>query len=327
MDRLKAIETFVAVAQKGSLTAAAKAEGVAPAIIGRRLDGLEEHLGVKLLVRTTRRISLTHEGSAFLEDCQRVLTDLANAEASVSAGGVKASGHLRITAPAGFGRRHVAPLVPRFHQLHPDVRVSLNLSDRVVDMAAEGFDCAVRVGDLPDSSLVSVRLADNRRLCVATPEYLRRHGTPRHPSELGRFACLTLSSDASQTRGWAFQVPLDPPEPGISELIHLRPAGPLDCSDGQVLREWCLAGHGIAWRSTWEVESDIAAGRLVAVLEAYAAPPNGIYAVFPQRKHLALRVRLWIDFLKHHYSRADFWAADDTGVRSSSAPLASTSAP
>jgi len=307
MDRLKAIETFVAVAQRGSLTAAAKAEGVAPAIIGRRLDGLEEHLGVKLMVRTTRRITLTHEGSAFLEDCQRVLVDLASAEASVSAGGVKASGHLRITAPAGFGRRHVAPLVPHFRELHPEVSISLNLSDRVVDMAAEGYDCAVRVGDLPDSSLVSVRLADNRRLCVATPEYLRRHGTPRHPSELVKFDCLTLSSDASQTRGWAFQLPLDPPEPGMSELIHLRPGGPLDCSDGQVLREWCLAGYGIAWRSTWEVEADIAAGRLVPVLEDYAAPPNGIYAVFPQRKHLALRVRLWIDFLKQRYSQAQFW--------------------
>ena len=306
MDKLKAIETFVAVAQRGSLTAAAKAEGVAPAIIGRRLDGLEEHLGVKLMVRTTRRINLTHEGSAFLEDCQRVLVDLANAEASVSAGGVKASGHLRLTAPAGFGRRHVAPLVPHFRELHPEVSISLNLSDRVVDMAAEGYDCAVRVGDLPDSSLVSVRLADNRRLCVATPRYLQHHGTPKHPSELVKFDCLTLSSDASQTRGWAFQLPV-PGEPGATEITHLRPGGPLDCSDGQVLREWCLAGYGIAWRSTWEVEADIAAGRLVAVLEDYAAPPNGIYAVFPQRKHLALRVRLWIDFLKHHYGQGNFW--------------------
>ena len=119
MDRLKQIETFVAVATKGSLTAAAHHEGVAPAVIGRRIDALEERLGVKLLMRTTRRISLTHEGSAFLEDCQRILADMANAEASVSAGGVKASGHLRVTAPAGFGRRHVAPLVPSFLALHP----------------------------------------------------------------------------------------------------------------------------------------------------------------------------------------------------------------
>src|SRR5436190_14130069 len=164
MDRLKQIESFVAVAGRGSLTAAAQIEGIAPAVIGRRLDALEERLGVKLLVRTTRRITLTHEGSAFLEDCQRLLADMANAEASVSAGGVKASGHLRITSPAGFGRRHVAPLVPRFLELHADVTISLNLSDRVIDLAGEGYDCAVRVGDLADSSLISVRLADNRRL-------------------------------------------------------------------------------------------------------------------------------------------------------------------
>jgi DNA-binding transcriptional LysR family regulator len=359
MDKLKQMESFVSVATRGSLTAAAKAEGVAPAIMGRRLDALEERLGVKLLVRTTRRITLTHEGSDFLEDCQRLLVDFANAEASVSAGGVKASGHLRITAPAGFGRRHVAPLVPKFRELHADVTISLNLSDRVVDLAGEGFDCAVRVGDMPDSSLVSVRMADNRRLCVAAPDYLKRHGTPQHPADLARFDCLTLSSDASQTRGWAFRVPrnaqgrqqegtladagvprnaqgreqegvladagvsrnaqrrqqegvrADAAAGGDYEVIHLKPGGPLDCSDGQVLHDWCMDGCGIAWRSTWEVEAEIAAGKLVPVLRGFDAPPNGIYAVFPQRKHLPLRVRLWIDFLKHNYSQPEFWA----GVR------------
>ena len=299
MDRLKQIASFAAVATKGSLTAAAQAEGVAPAVIGRRLDALEHRLGVKLLARTTRRISLTHEGSAFLEDCQRLLADWANAEASVSAGGVKASGDLRITSPAGFGRRHVAPLVPRFLALHPEVSISLNLSDRVVDIVNESFDCAVRVGDLPDSSLVSVRLADNRRLCVATPGYRKRAGTPRHPADLARHECLALSSDASQTRGWGFMID--------GELSHLRPTGRLDCTDGQVLHAWCSAGLGLAWRSAWEVEQEIAAGELVSVLDAFAAPPNGIYAVFPHAKHLALRVRLWIDFLKHSYGDAAFW--------------------
>ena len=303
MDKFKEIESFVSVVTRGSLTAAALAEGVAPAIMGRRLDALEERLGVKLLVRTTRKLTLTHEGSAFLEDCQRVLSDVATMEASVSAGGVKASGHLRITAPAGFGRRHVAPLVPRFRALHSDVTLSLNLSDRVIDIAGEGFDCAVRVGDMPDSSLVSVRLADNRRLCVATPAYLKAHGTPLHPSELSKFDCLTLSSDASQTRGWAFSMPNSS---GDNDVIYLRPNGPLDCSDGQVLHDWCLSGYGIAWRSTWEVEAEIASGRLAALLEDFAAPPNGIYAVFPQRKHMALRVRLWIDFLKDNYSQLVF---------------------
>jgi len=319
MDKFKQLESFVSVATRGSLTAAAVAEGVAPAIMGRRLDALEARLGVKLMIRTTRRITLTHEGSAFLEDCQRVLSDVANAEASVSAGGVKASGHLRITAPAGFGRRHVAPLVPKFRELHPEVTISLNLSDRVVDIAGEAFDCAVRVGDMPDSSLVSLRMADNRRLCVATPRYLQLHGTPEHPSDLTRFDCLALSSDASQTRGWAFRVPLSRGEDQTQlhttgaaeafEVVHLKPGGPLDCSDGQVLHDWCMAGYGIAWRSSWEVEAEVASGRLVAVLEVFSAPANGIYAVVPQRKHLPLRVRLWIDFLKHHYGRPGYWKA------------------
>jgi DNA-binding transcriptional LysR family regulator len=300
MAQLKQLESFVSVATKGSLTATAHAEGVAPAVIGRRIDALEARLGVKLLVRTTRKITLTHEGSAFLEDCQRVLADLASAEASVSAGGVKASGHLRITAPAGFGRRHVAPLVPKFIAQHPEVSVSLNLGDRVVDIVNEGFDCAVRVGDLPDSSLISVRLADNRRLCVATPGYLKRAGRPQQPSDLSRHECLTLSSDASQSRGWAFLVD--------GTVTHLRPSGRLDCSDGQVLHDWCVEGLGIAWRSTWEVESEVASGRLQTVLDDFAAPPNGIYAVFPHAKHLPLRVRLWIDFIKHSFGDPAYWS-------------------
>ena len=299
MSKFKQLESFAAVAAKGSLTAAANAEGVAPAVIGRRIDALEEHLGVKLMLRTTRRITLTHEGSSFLEDCQRLLSDLANAEANVSAGGVKARGHLRITAPAGFGRRHVAPLVPRFLALHPDVSVSLNLSDRVVDIVNEGYDCSVRVGDMPDSSLVGVRLADNRRLCVAAPSYLARAGTPRHPSDLARHECLALSSEASQTRGWAFKV--------AGATVHLRPGGRLDCSDGQVLHDWCTAGLGLAWRSTWEVEHQVRAGTLVSVLDDFAAAPNGIYAVFPHARHLALRVRLWVDFLKHSYGDPAYW--------------------
>ncbi len=300
MDKLKAFETFASVATRGSLSAAARAEGVSPAVIGRRLDALEEHLGVKLLVRTTRRVALTHEGTAFLDDCQRLLVDVAGAEASVAAGGVQASGHLRVTAPAGFGRRHVAPLVPVFHAQHPRLRISLNLSDRVVDLAAEGYDCAVRVGDLPDSSLVSIRLADNRRQAVAAPAYLQRRGVPQHPRDLLQHDCLVLSSDASQTRGWAFS------EDG--RVGYVRPGGPLDCSDGQVLHDWCLAGHGIAWRSTWEVEAAIAAGQLVPVLEAFAAPPNGIYALMPHAtKHLPLRVRLWVDFLKARYGVPAFW--------------------
>jgi DNA-binding transcriptional LysR family regulator len=136
-------------------------------------------------------------------------------------------------------------------------------------------------------------------MCVATPEYLKRHGTPKTPAELSKHRCLLLSSESSQPRGWAFTVD--------NKVIHVRPAGTLDCSDGQVLHDWCAQGLGIAWRSTWEVQDEVSDGRLIAVLEEFAAPPNGVYAVFPQRKHLPLRVRLWIDFIKQAYGEAAYW--------------------
>lgn len=303
MDRLKQLETFVAVVGRGSLSAAAQAEGVAPAMIGRRLDALEERLGVKLLLRTTRKLSLTFEGSAFLEDCQRILHDVQSAEASVSAGGVKASGHLRVSAPAGFGRLHVAPLVPVFTGMHRDVTVTLDLSDRMVDLVNEGFDCAVRLGELPDSSLVSLRLGETRRVCVAAPAYLAARGRPQTLEELGGHDCLAFGAGASQQRGWTFQVD--------GKIVSVRVAGTMACSDGAVLHEWCLAGHGLAWRSWWEVGSDVAAGRLSTVLDAYAAPPVGIHAVFPQRRHLPLRVRLFLDYLKHTYGNAAYWGGGE----------------
>jgi DNA-binding transcriptional LysR family regulator len=299
MDRFKQIETFVAVAQRGSLSGAAQAEGVAPAVIGRRIDALEARLGVKLLLRTTRRLSLTFEGSAFLEDCQRILSEFTNAEASVSLGGVKASGHLRVTAPAGFGRRHVSPLIPGFIAAHPEVTVSLDLTDRLADLVNEGIDLAVRIGHLDDSTLVGVKLAHNQRVVVASPEYLAAHGTPEHPDELARHHCLTFGNYGNQARGWQFVVG--------GAVQSIRVSGPLECSDGAVLHEWALAGQGIAWRSSWEVAEDLKAGRLVALLESFRAPDNGIYAVFPQRRHLPLRVRAFLELLKTTYGEPAYW--------------------
>lgn len=299
VDHLKQLTAFVSVATRGSLSATARAEGVTPAMIGRRLDALEERLGVKLLVRTTRRLSLTFEGSAFLEDCQRILNDLANAEASVSLGGVKASGHIKVSAPAGFGRRHVAPLVRDFLDDNPEVSVSLDLSDRVVDLINEGVDCTVRIGELADSSLISLHLAENRRVVVASPEYVARCGAPRTPSELVHHNCLSLGATGGQQRGWSFVVD--------GEAVAVKVAGSLECNDGAVLHEWALAGKGVAWRSMWEVGEDLQHGRLISLLDAFAAPPTGIYAVFPQRKRLALRVRLFVDFLKNSYGNPGYW--------------------
>ena len=297
MDRLKQIEAFVSAATRGSLSAAARAEEVTPAIIGRRLDALEARLGVKLLLRTTRKLTITFEGQAFLEDCQRLLNDLANAEATVSLGGVRASGHLKISAPAGFGRQHVAPLVGEFMQANPEVTVNLDLSDRLVDLINENIDCAVRIGELTDSSLVSVRLGEMRRMVVASPAYLVAHGVPRTPVDLDRHDCLSLG----QQRGWIFR------DPETGEVDTRKVSGTFECNDGAVLHEWALAGRGLAWRSLWEVGRDLKEGRLTSVLDAWQAPPMGIYAVFPQRRHLPMRVRLFIDLLKETYSQASYW--------------------
>jgi len=297
MDQIKQIAAFVNSATRGSLSAAAQVEGITPAVIGRRLDALEARLGVKLLLRTTRKLTLTFEGQAFLEDCQRILNELANAEAAVSLGGIRASGHLSLSAPAGFGRRHVAPLVAGFMQANPGVTVTLDLSDRLVDLLNEGIDCAVRIGELADSSLVSSKLGEMRRVVVGSPHYLARRGVPRVPGDLAAHNCLSLG----QQRGWTLRQTLG------GEAVSLKVSGSFACNDGAVLHEWALAGEGLSWRSMWEVGDDLANGRLVSVLDDYAAVPMGIYAVFPQRRHLPLRVRLFLDQLKHTFGDAGYW--------------------
>ena len=298
MDQFKQISTFVDVAAKGSLSAAARAEGIAPAMIGRRLDALEERLGVKLLQRTTRKIALTNEGASFLEDCQRILAELQDAEASVSDRSARATGHLAISAPAGFGRQHVAPLMPSFLAEHQDVSLTLNLNDRVVDLIGEGIDVAIRIAALSDSSLIGVKLADNKRVVVASPTYVKRHGMPASLDDLAKHNCLAMSSEGSQ-RGWTFRQ--------NGKNVTLKVSGNMVCNDGAVLHDWALSGKGLAWRSMWEVGSEIEAGTLVTVLDEFAAPGNDIYAVFAQRRHLPLRIRALVDFLRRAYVQADYW--------------------
>jgi DNA-binding transcriptional LysR family regulator len=298
MGQFRQISTFVEVIARGSLSAAARAEGIAPAMIGRRLDALEQRLGVKLLQRTTRKLALTNEGAAFLEDCQRILAELEEAESAVAERSARATGHLLISAPAGFGRQHVAPLLPSFLAEHRDVTLNLNLNDRVVDVIGEGVDVAIRIASLGDSSLVGVKLADNHRVVVASPAYLKRHGTPASLAELAKHNCLAISSEGSQ-RGWTFR------EHGKN--VTLKVAGNMVCNDGEVLHDWALAGKGLAWRSMWEVGAEIEAGRLATVLDQFAAPGNDIHAVFAQRRHLPLRIRAFVDFLRHSYAQPDYW--------------------
>ncbi|MBY0557612.1 MAG: LysR family transcriptional regulator [Burkholderiaceae bacterium] len=298
MGQFRQISTFVEVVAKGSLSAAARAEGIAPAMIGRRLDALESRLGVKLLQRTTRKLALTNEGAAFLEDCQRILTELEEAESAVAERSAHATGHLMISAPAGFGRQHVAPLIPSFLSEHRDVSITLNMSDRVVDIVGEGIDVAIRIASLSDSSLVSVKLADNQRVVVGAPSYLKRHGVPQTLADLAKHNCLAISSEGSQ-RGWTFR--------DNGKNVVLKVNGNMGSNDGQVLHDWALAGKGLAWRSMWEVGNEIEAGKLQTVLDQHSAPGNDIYAVFAQRRHLPLRIRAFVDFLRHTYAQPDYW--------------------
>ncbi|MGI9143737.1 MAG: LysR family transcriptional regulator [Fluviibacter sp.] len=302
MNPFKEMQALVLVATHGSLSAAARVEGVTPAIMARRLDALEERLGSQLIHRTTRRVSLTEAGQNYLEDCVRILNDLASAEASAARGSIQASGHLRVTAPAGFGRRHVAPHVQRFLAQHQEVSVTLDLSDRLVDLVNEGFDCGIRLGELADSNLVSVRLAEMRRVVVGAPEYLARRGEPQTPDELLKHECLALGPQ----RGWTFRA--SQTTGGVHvKTRSIRVKGPMECNDGVVLAEWARSGDGLAWRSMWEVGEDLQSGRLVSVLDDWAAPPVGIYAVFPERRHLPLKVRAFVDLLKDAYAQKDYW--------------------
>lgn len=298
MSALKQLETFVSVVNLGSLSAAARKEEVVPAIIGRRLDSLEERLGVKLLVRTTRSIALTKEGSAFYEDCQRILLELHEAESAVASGSTSASGHLSLLVPATYGRRYVAPHIPDFQRRYPDIRITLDMSDRLVDLARERIDCAIRVAGLDDSSMVAVRLAQIRRVVVASPSYFALRGKPKTPEELERHDCLTLIGD-SQIRGWAFTVD--------GQQINRKVRSMLECNDGSVLREWALDGLGLARRPLWEVKDDLESGRLVEALEQYAAADDPVYAVVAQRKYMPSRVRLFIEHLRAAYSRKGYW--------------------
>lgn len=299
MDKFKQLESFVAVAALGSLSAAARAQDIAPTMMSRRLDALEARLGVKLFVRSTRRLSLTSEGALFLEEAQRILRDLAEAEAQVAQGGTRPSGPLRISAPAGFGRRHIAPLLPDFLERYPDISITLDLSDRLVDLIDERYDCAIRIGDLDNSQYVGIRLADNRRVIVASPDYLNRFGRPNTPDDLVNHNCLSFGTQGNQSRGWLLK------QEGHVKACRVK--GTMSSSDGSVLHAWALAGCGLAWRSLWEVRQDIDEGRLVTVLDEFAAPPNGIFALMPERRHIPPRLQVFTDMLKATYTQTSYW--------------------
>jgi DNA-binding transcriptional LysR family regulator len=299
MDKLKQIETFIEVAEKGSLARAGLAQKISPAMLGRRIDALEKRLGVKLMHRTTRHLTLTEEGNAYLEQCVRLLGDLDKAEQMIAEGRHKATGHLVVSAPAAFGRKHVATHAPEFVRTNPEVRLSFNLTDQVVDLVREGYDLGVRIGGTIDPSFVAVKLATNRRVVCGTPDYFARHGTPTALEDLARHNCLAFNLQGGQNRGWYFQKGGKP--------VTVKVDGNLDCNDGELLHSWSSEGLGVGWRSTWEIQSQLASGQLITVLDEFALPDYDIMAVYPQQRHLPIRVRLFIDMLKEKYAQPDYW--------------------
>lgn len=299
MDRYKEIEAFVQVMEHGSLAAAALHAGITPVMMGRRIDALEKRLGTQLMHRSTRRLELTDAGARFLDECRPLLVQWAQAEASVAAQKHQASGHLIVSAPAAFGRLHVAPHASTFLKAHPAVKLSFNLTDRVVDLVREGYDMGIRIGGAIDPNFVAIRLATNQRVVCGTPAYFRKHGKPQTLDDLAQHNCLAFNLQGGQQRGWYFQQD--------GKTVTVRVEGNLDCNDGELLHRWVSEGLGMGWRSTWEIQAQLQRGELVTVLDDYALPAYDILAVYPQQRHLPAKVRFFIEHLKKTFSKPSYW--------------------
>jgi len=295
---LQEIAVFARIVGTGSLSAAARDLGLSPALISRRLAALEARLGVRLINRTTRSLHLTDEGASYYETCTRVLAEMEEADAAVSAGRAEPRGVLRVALPASFGNQHVAPLVPAFAARYPLVQLALSLSDRAVSVVEEGFDLAIRIADLADSSLAARKLAPNRRVVCASPAYLRRHGAPRAPEDLASHNCLTTTDFSMH---WDYRAPDG--KPG-----SVRVTGRYACDNWEVLRDWALAGMGVALKSTWDVRRHLEDGSLVSLLPGYTfASDVAIYAVYPHRRHLPAKTRVFIEFLAESFGPEPYW--------------------
>lgn len=291
---------FVRVAELGSLTAAGRDLRLTPAVVSSRLQRLENRLGVRLLNRTTRQVNLTRDGEVFYEHSIVILERLEAARNAISARGDTPAGALKISAPAAFTRLHVAPHIPAFTARYPDIQVRLNATDRFTDFIAEKVDLAIRIAELAPSRLIVRKLADNRRVLCAAPDYLAGAPALERPEDLLAHNCLLLRFPGSKQYQWTLS-------DKAGERVTLPVRGAMDADDGAILTDWCLAGHGIALKSLWEVGRHIAAGRLVPVLTDYQAPGHAIYALYPHSRHLPPRVRAFIDFMLETIGSPPYW--------------------
>jgi DNA-binding transcriptional LysR family regulator len=280
---------FVLLAKLGSMSATARALGVTPPAVTKRLSLLEQRLGVRLVNRTTRRISLTNEGEAYLAQASDILHRIRDMEESVSSGRAEPKGLLRVNATPGFGRTRIAPLVSRFAHRHPEVEVELHLTDRPIDLVQEAYDIAIRFGELPDTRLTARRLMKNRRYLCASPAYLKAAGEPQTPQELQRHRCILHRQNDDVYGTWRLH------KGRKVELVKVR--GAVSSNDGDVVLNWALDGHGIVQRSEWDVAKYLQSGRLREVMPGYTLPSADLYLYYPSRRNLPAKMRAFIDFL------------------------------
>jgi len=285
---------FDLIVKRGSLSAAALEFGVTPASVSKRLIALEKRLGVLLVNRTTRRLSLTNEGEVFHRNAMRILTDLEDMERLVSVNKATPTGLLRVNAPLGFGRTYVTPIVSRFVKKYPGIEVQLQLTDHPLSLVDEAFEVGIRFGEIPDARLIAKRVALNRRLVCAAPSYLKSHGTPRVPHDLIQHNCIILRQNDAAYGAWRFT------RGKHAETVKVR--GSLSSNDGEVALNWVLDGHGIMLRAEWDIAKYLRSGRLQVILEDYATPPADIFAVYPERHASTPRVQAFTDFLVTSFS-------------------------
>jgi DNA-binding transcriptional LysR family regulator len=288
MDKFVEMQTFAAVVDAGSFVKAADMLDMSKAAVSRYVGDLESRLGVRLLHRTTRRLSLTEEGEVFHARCKELLVGIDEAEAEITSRSGEATGTLKVNVPVTFGLLHLAPLWAAFMSLNPNVRLDVTLTDRVVDLVEEGYDLAVRIARLPSSSLVCRKLTSTRMVLCASPAYLREHGTPEHPSDLAHHAVIAYSL-LSIGDTWEFAGPNGPVAVEVSPRMHTN--------SGDTCRAVALQHRGIVLQPSFLVGGDLLSGALVEVMPQYRAIELGVYAIYPTRKHVSPKVRVLIDFL------------------------------
>lgn len=286
---------FCLLVKQGSLAATARELNLTPPAVSRRLSQLEERLGVRLLNRTTRRISLTSEGEVYFGNAQRILSDIDEMERLVSSSRAAPKGLLRVNAPLGFGRSYIGPAISAFTKTYPDVDVQLHLTDRPVNLPDEAIDVSIRFGEMPDSRLIAKKIAANRRLLCASPAYLRAAGQPSFPHELTQHQCIVLRQNEAAYGNWRLS------RGKQTETIKVH--GKLSTNDGEVAINWALEGHGILMRAEWDVAKYLRSGRLVQVLADYETPPADVYAVYLERLNLSAKVAYFVEYLRDYLSR------------------------